>query len=96
MEIIIGRTLDTRLRDHGRKIKYNRKTGELKARVIGIRSSRRRTVVLNRGLNDRRGKRLFQDPTNSKVITLLIENADMIPDDIGENNYNVTLKFSKI
>jgi hypothetical protein len=95
VDIKVGKTLDLRFMEHGEKRRGGPRSGELKGKVIGIRNSRKNAVVLDTGLRDRRSKRMFRDPTNSKVITLLIENGDMIPDDIESGNYKISLKFSK-
>ncbi|MGE4517891.1 MAG: hypothetical protein AB7E04_00100 [Desulfobacteraceae bacterium] len=95
MEIKVGRPLDLRFMEHGDKRRGSPKSGELKAKVIGLRNSRKNAVVLDTGLRDRRTKRMFRDPSNSKVVTLLIENGDMIPDDIETGNYKISIKFTK-
>ncbi|MCB9481934.1 MAG: hypothetical protein H6680_08980 [Desulfobacteraceae bacterium] len=95
MEIKIGKPLDLRLMEQGEKRRGGSRSGELRAKIIGLRNSRKNAVVLDRGLRDRRTKRLFRDPSNSKVITLLIENGNMIPDDIETGNYKISIKFTK-
>jgi len=95
MEIKIGKPLDLRFMEHGEKRRASSRSGELRAKIIGLRNSRKNAVVLDTGLRDRRTKRLFRDPSNSKVITLLIENGDMIPEDIETGNYRISIKFTK-
>lgn len=96
MDIRVGRALDLRLLEQSSKVKYTPRSGELKAKVLGNRTSRKTPVVLHRGLRERRANRIFKDPLNSKVITLLIENGEFIPEDIESGNYEVSIKFSKI
>lgn len=95
MDIIIGKPVDLRLLEHSRKKKFSGKTGEIRASLLGYRSSRKTAVVLNKGFRDRRANRVFRDPERSRVITLLIEDGDVIPQDIETGNYVITLKFSR-
>jgi len=94
MDIKIGKTLDIRFTEQGERRRNFPKSGELKAKVIGIRNSRKNAVVLDTGRRDRRTKRIFNDPSKSKVLTLLIENGDMIPKDIQTGNYKISIKFT--
>lgn len=94
MEIIIGKPVDLRLLEQSNKRK-SLKTGEVKANILVSRSSRKSPMVLKKGLRDRRTKRVLKDPDTSRVLTLLIENANFLPEDIETGNYTITLKFTK-
>jgi|GEM_PF-6497618 hypothetical protein len=95
MDIIIGKSLDLRFSEQENKKKNYFEKHELNAQLISCRTSRKRPVVLDTGMHDRRAKRIFKDPSDSKVITLLIENGKLIPDDIEKGNYKISIKFIK-
>jgi len=95
MEITIGKQLNLRLLEQAADIQYHHKNGEIEAKVLNIRSSRRAQALLDNNI-DRRSMQYQTDPKNSKIITLMIDNPDGLPPDIINGKYKISIKFEKI
>ena len=89
MEIIIGSV--TPIKSSVGKGKGIR--GRLvEADVLNIRSPRRRKERPHNGLNQRRASKKAYDPTNGRVMTLMVPDGYELPKDVEYGDYRVFLK----
>jgi len=90
MEIIIGAAAPVGM--PGLKIAASG-SGNVEAKILNIRSPRRRQGQPPDGERDRRGKKNPQDPMGGRVIVLLVPDAYNLPVDLGSGNYRIFLRF---
>ncbi len=90
MEIIIGSAPP--ISNFGGKA-VTRESGVVEAQLIHIR--RPRKGIAGPSGAERRGKKV-KDPLKGRVLTLMVSDADALPQDIETTKYKVSLKFRKV
>lgn len=90
MEIIIGAAAPVGM--PGPKIAASG-SGIVEAKILNIRSPRRRQGNPPAGERDRRGKKNAQDPTGGRVMVLLVPEGYTLPKDLTTGNYRIFLRF---
>lgn len=88
MEIVIGEI--QQISSPGQVKKPTTRTCE--AKVLNTRSSRKRLCKLPYGERNRR-KTNSPDPSNGRVVTLMVTNGNSVPPDIDSGKYRAVVKF---
>ena len=89
MEIIIG-SMPPLTQQSNKSQEKN--TGTIEARLLHVRRPRR-GIAGPSGM-ERRGKKT-NDPRKGRVLTILIPDADQLPSDIDQGEYNVYIRFGR-
>jgi len=90
MDIVIGATPRVGVQEKKRRGKGSQ---VLEGRVLDMRDSRKPYGVPPNGTGERRFKRNGPDPSNSRVVTLLIPDGCSLPRDAGSGNLKVFMRF---
>jgi len=92
MEIVVGSTRQiTPMRARNQEAAGG---GFVEAKVLTVRSTRKRRGAPPVGNQDRRQRGNDYDPAAGRVLTLLVPDGAMIPMDIESSNYRVFVRFS--
>jgi hypothetical protein len=89
MEIVIGAANRIEVPKYKNSVPLTRYA---QAKILNIRKPRNRYSNLSYQQNNRR-KVSANDPVNGKVITLIIQNENSIPNDLETENYTIQVKF---
>jgi hypothetical protein len=90
MDIVIGATPRVGVQEKKRRGKGSQ---VLEGRVLDMRDSRKPYGVPPNGTGERRFKRNGPDPSNSRVVTLLVPDGYSLPRDAGSGNLKVFMRF---
>ena len=71
------------------------KHGQLEARILNVRSPRKRPRRKTPRLQDRRYKTPEHDTASGRVMVLLVPEGYQIPGDINSGDYRVFLRFAR-
>ena len=90
MDIVIGATPPGRY--YGKKEPSG--SGQVvEARLLGVRSPRKKQGTPPVGQKERRTARRATDPSDGRVLVLLVPDGCRIPRDLGSGKYKVMLRF---
>lgn len=91
MEIVIGKTAGVEFND--RPNSSSKEPMEIRARVLKMRSARRRKNYDSRHGANRRAEQTNADPVNAKVLVLLVPDGHLLPLDIEKGDYQLRLSI---